>query len=196
MFALTAAFIALPFFAQSALAGPCQRWYTVQDGDICDSISAANNVSTYQLATINYGYVDEACSNLQPGAKICLGYENEDCSTTYTVVADDSCDLVTEKTGVNSTLIHQNNPQLADDCSNLYIGEVLCIAETVIIPPSPGGYSVDTAIPTTATAAVTTFEAAVIPTPEPTTTASAPDVTETVWEYEDDDESLPFCDEL
>jgi len=31
----------------AALAVDCTRSYTIKDGDICDSISAANNVSTY-----------------------------------------------------------------------------------------------------------------------------------------------------
>lgn len=37
----------------AAAAASCSRSYTIQDGDICDSISAANNASTYQLAALN-----------------------------------------------------------------------------------------------------------------------------------------------
>lgn len=36
----------------AALANGCTRQYTVKEGDICDSISAANNVSTYVSHTL------------------------------------------------------------------------------------------------------------------------------------------------
>jgi hypothetical protein len=79
---------------------------------------------SYQLATINYGYIDQSCSNLTPGAEICLGYENEDCSTTYIVKADDTCEGIASAVGVNSTILTQNNPQIDGECGNIYIGEV------------------------------------------------------------------------
>ena len=37
----------------------------------------------YQLAVINYGIINEDCSNLIVDQKICLGYEGEDCTTVY-----------------------------------------------------------------------------------------------------------------
>jgi len=37
----------------------------------------------YQLAVINYGIINEDCSNLVSNQKICLGYEGEDCTTVY-----------------------------------------------------------------------------------------------------------------
>ena len=71
-------------------AQACARNYTVQPGDICDKISAAQNVSTYvdhfypfscyffffvnsdllcrfQLASVNNGTIDPACDNLRVG---------------------------------------------------------------------------------------------------------------------------------
>ena len=72
-------------------AQDCARNYTVQPGDVCDKISAAQNVSTYasisfltlfmlrkknpdllcqcryQLATVNEKIIDPACDNLQVG---------------------------------------------------------------------------------------------------------------------------------
>ncbi|THU78987.1 hypothetical protein K435DRAFT_966527 [Dendrothele bispora CBS 962.96] len=124
MFAKVAvAALALPLFAQSVLAGPCVRHYTVQEGDICDGISAANQVSTYQLAKINEGYIDSTCSNLQPGATICIGYENEDCSKTYVVKAQDSCGTIADAHAINTTMLYLNNPQIDGECSNIYVGE-------------------------------------------------------------------------
>jgi hypothetical protein len=68
-----------------ALPAGCDRNVTVQAGDTCDAISAANSVSTYvssschqftcssyvwhryQLATVNSGIIDSACDNLYIG---------------------------------------------------------------------------------------------------------------------------------
>jgi len=136
----SAKFIALStLLVTSVLAGPCVRKYTVQKNDYCDLISAAHNVSTYQFATINAGIVDAECGNLIIGDELCIGYENEDCKNTYVVIKDDTIEAITGKVGVNSTILMENNPQLKEDSSNLYIGEVLCIATTVTVPPASGG---------------------------------------------------------
>ncbi|KAF9010959.1 hypothetical protein BDZ89DRAFT_1024395 [Hymenopellis radicata] len=150
--AVTVALVALPFVAQSVLAGDCMRSYKISEGDICDSISASQNVSTYQLATINEGYIDATCSNLQPGATICLGYENEDCSSTHVVKAGDLCENIATTYSIDLTTLYNNNPNILADCSNMYIGEVLAVCSEVIVPPS-GTSLVATAIPSTATAA-------------------------------------------
>lgn len=39
----------------------------------------------YQLAVVNNGIINDDCTNLIPGQKICLGYEGEDCTTVYGV---------------------------------------------------------------------------------------------------------------
>ncbi|KAF9462510.1 hypothetical protein BDZ94DRAFT_720549 [Collybia nuda] len=207
---LTAVFVALPFLAQSAFAGDCTRSYTIKEGDICDSISAANNVSTYQLSAINVGVIDSTCSNLMPGNTICLGYAGEDCSTTYTVVADDSCEMIADNHRVNTTILHLNNPQIDQDCSNVYIGEVLCVGDKVQVPPAPGNNFVPGAvIPTTAAPAkpkptAPGAGAPAVPAPAPTTSAKVlptPAPAPPKGDHHDDgddvdDEDLPFCDEL
>ncbi|KAF9235934.1 hypothetical protein BU15DRAFT_77435 [Melanogaster broomeanus] len=149
-----ASLFAIPFVAQLVFAQSCTRSYTVQAGDICDSISAANQVSTYQLAVVNIDTIDAGCDNLMPGASICLGWQGEDCSTTYVVQLDDTCDGISSMAGVNSTILYMNNPQINEDCTNIYVGEVLCTASSVQVPPPPAGGSVPgSAIPATATPA-------------------------------------------
>jgi len=123
--------------AQPAAASSCSRTYTVKEGDICDSISAANNVSTYQLAVYNMKKIDGNCDNLVPGEKLCLGKKGADCKTTYVVGEGDTCGSITSATGVNSTLLNLNNPQINDGCTNIYVGEVLCTAKTAAAPPVP-----------------------------------------------------------
>ncbi|KAF9451422.1 carbohydrate-binding module family 50 protein [Macrolepiota fuliginosa MF-IS2] len=153
-FSKTFAVAVAAFFVQSTLAADCARKYTVKEGDICDSISAANQVSTYQLAVVNHGLVDEGCSNLAPGQEICLGYPSEDCSTTYVVQDNDTCDGINSAHSLNSTILYLNNPQINQACDNIYIGEVLCVAQNVQVPPAPAGAIPATAIPATATPAV------------------------------------------
>ncbi|TEB27881.1 hypothetical protein FA13DRAFT_1607884, partial [Coprinellus micaceus] len=133
-------------------ANKCVREYTVKAGDICDSISAANNVSTYQLAALNPGTIDPACSNLQPGSSICIGSEGEDCASTYIVQLGNTCEDVYKAAQVNSTIFYLNNPQVNPECTNIYVGEVLCVLNEVRVPPAPG-VPIHTAPATTATLA-------------------------------------------
>ncbi|KAF9644270.1 hypothetical protein BDM02DRAFT_3122200 [Thelephora ganbajun] len=154
-------------------AGPCVRDYIVKDGDICDKISTAQGVSTYQLGVINNGIIDNECSNLTPNLKICLGYLGEDCTTVYTVARGDTCEAIAAAHNVNVTLLHENNPQINPGCGNIYIGEVLCVASKVIVPPPAVGKSFP--MPSTAMPAVPSK------TPQPVA---------------NDEEDLPWCDEL
>ncbi|KAN0131879.1 hypothetical protein V8E53_010159 [Lactarius tabidus] len=133
-----------------ALAQSCTRTYTVKAGDICDSISLANNVSTYQLAVVNPA-INPGCSNLSPGQNLCLGTSGADCTSTYVVKPNDDCDVVASNNNINSTLLRANNPQLNGGCTNMYIGEVLCVAGTVTVPSYPSGSSIPASVvPTTA----------------------------------------------
>ncbi|KAI0768488.1 hypothetical protein BD413DRAFT_479007 [Trametes elegans] len=173
---VVAAFVAAPLLAQVAFAADCVRQYTVQEGDWCNTISSANNVSTYQLAAVNQD-VDQSCDNLLPGQQLCLGTDGEDCQTTHVVKAGDSCDAITATYGLNSTVLIANNPQIDADC-NIYIGEVLCVANTVIVPSVTG-----VVIP------------AVAPTPVPAAASSTPAAEPTDDGSNDEDEDdLEWCD--
>jgi len=156
--------------AQSATAAKCERPYTVKEGDICDSISAANSVSTYQLAVNNIQKINAQCTNLMPGEELCLGYAGEDCKTTYVVKPDDTCEGVAGQAGTTITILKMNNPQIDGECSNIYIGEVLCTAKTVQVPAAPAG------------------------SPKP----SSPPAAQPASHPKDDggDDDLPYCDEL
>ncbi|KAI6023406.1 hypothetical protein EDC04DRAFT_2869562 [Pisolithus marmoratus] len=158
--------------AQIAAAQTCSRTYTVQEGDTCDSISAAQQASTYQVAVVNYGNIDPDCDNLMPGETICLGFAGEDCQTTYVVQLGDTCDDISAAYGVNTTILYMNNPQINEDCSNIYVGEVLCTACTVEVPPAPGGASAPAVVQ-----------------PPPTAVPANPS-----GDGGDDDDDLPWCD--
>jgi len=181
---IAVALAAMPFVAQPVMAADCARSYTVQQGDICDSISAAKNVSTYQLAINNIQQIDSQCTNLVPGETLCLGYKDaEDCKTTYVVKADDDCEAISKSFGLNSTILTLNNPQIDNECGNLYIGEVLCTSKTVEVPVAPSG-AAKPVKPTTAKAAKGALATPTSSTPKATSTPSS------------DDDDVPYCDEL
>jgi len=152
----------------------CARSYTVKEGDYCDLISAANNASTYQLAVANYQTINDGCTNLDVGENLCLGITGQDCQSTYTVLEGDSCDAIAQKFGLNDTLLISNNPQIDEACDNIYIGEVLCVAQTSLVTPAPSGWTLPgtnlddgsgtpaTATTTTSAAAMTTTTPAVV----------------------------------
>jgi len=112
----------------------CSRSYTVQQGDTCDTISAAKNVSTYQLAHVNNGTIDAKCDNLKAKETLCLGTKGQDCKTTYVVQTGDTCDAIINKTRITKCTLLANNPNLKPDCSFIYSGEVLCVAGYDVYP--------------------------------------------------------------
>ncbi|KAJ7572894.1 hypothetical protein C8J56DRAFT_1060323 [Mycena floridula] len=109
----------------------CARNYTVHLGDTCDLISAANNASTYQLAIVNSDKIDAACDNLALGEPLCLGNVGEDCTDVHVVVSGDGCFAIAQEAGTDLETLFANNPNVASDCSNIYPGEVLCVADEV-----------------------------------------------------------------
>jgi len=198
MFAQLFAIALLAVSAQSVVADSCTRSYTIQAGDICDTISQAQNVSTYQLAALNSGNIDSGCSNLVPGNTLCLAEDAaEDCSTTYVVLPGDTCSDVTQKNSLNMTILYLNNPQIDDACSNIYPGEVLCTSQTVQVPPVPAAGVV---LPAPAASSTTLAPTS---TPAPSATpATTPAITSTTASADsgdassDNEDDLPFCDEL
>lgn len=108
----------------------CARNYTVRLGDTCDKISAAQNVSTYQLAIVN-PIINVNCSNLAVGMPLCLGNVGADCTDVHVVGAGDNCFDIDTVAGIDFTTLQANNPQVDDNCDNIYVGEVLCVADQI-----------------------------------------------------------------
>ncbi|KJA16072.1 carbohydrate-binding module family 50 protein [Hypholoma sublateritium FD-334 SS-4] len=106
----------------------CARNYTVQAGDFCDKISAAQNVSTFQLATVNSAIIDPACDNLQVGEVLCLGLVGQDCDTVHVVASGDICDTIASQANITTAVLLADNPNVDAACTNIHIGEVLCVA--------------------------------------------------------------------
>ncbi|CAE6444859.1 unnamed protein product [Rhizoctonia solani] len=132
-------FLVASVLASAAFATECTRTYTVKEGDWCNTISQAQNVSTYQLSTVNADKINDACTNLEIGQELCLGTKGQDCTKTYNVVKDDTCDKIIMGAGINATMLYTNNPQIDDRCSNILIGQVLCVANEYLAPKEVPG---------------------------------------------------------
>ncbi|KAF9567220.1 hypothetical protein CPC08DRAFT_681548 [Agrocybe pediades] len=195
MFSQLLAVAVLAFSAQSAVAASdCSRTYTIQAGDYCDKISQAHNVSTYQLAVSNKGKYKSDCTDLRIGGELCLALKpEEDCKETYIVSPGDNCLQVASNHGLNFTILRENNPQIDEECSNIYVGEVLCVAKSVQVTPIPAD-GVTVPAPG-ASSSVLSSTPVRTPTAVPTHNNDNDDDCEDD-SADDDDEDLPFCDEL
>lgn len=114
------------------LPADCARNYTVKAGDTCNGISATQNVSTFQLAHVN-PQINSGCTNLDIDEVLCLGIVGQDCTTVHVVNSSDtSCGVIAHRANTTQEILHHNNPNMNEWCTNIYVGEVLCTANTTI----------------------------------------------------------------
>ncbi|KAJ7113571.1 hypothetical protein C8R44DRAFT_548936, partial [Mycena epipterygia] len=50
------------------------------------------------------------------------------CAQTYTVVGGDTCAVIESKTGVSDAQLHTLNPAINSGCTNLQVGQTLCLS--------------------------------------------------------------------
>lgn len=99
--------------------------HTIQAEDTCVSISAAYNVSTYELITENS--LNIGCNNLPSvGESICA--PTQSFCTTYQLELFDTCESLMTSWGATLAQIQAWNPMINSPCSNLasWRGWYLC----------------------------------------------------------------------
>lgn len=96
--------------------------YSVQADDTCVTISAANNVSTYNLISENA--LDVACNGISQRKTLCLP---ETC-TTHQLEFADTCDSLVSDFNITFAQLLAWNPNINIGCSNLasWRGWYLC----------------------------------------------------------------------
>ncbi|KAM5538375.1 hypothetical protein V8D89_007977 [Ganoderma adspersum] len=114
-------------------ASDCARNYTVVAGDTCDGICAKENVSSFQLASVNNATIDADCDNLFVGEALCLGIVGQDCQVTQVVAAGDTCQSIADAARTTVDILLANNPNVDSVCSNILPGEVLCTADDIVV---------------------------------------------------------------
>ncbi|KAF7354178.1 Carbohydrate-binding module family 5 protein [Mycena venus] len=104
----------------------CTQTYTVVSGDTCSGIEATTGVSDTQLHALNPA-IDSGCTNLSVGQILCLSGGGGACTQTYTVVSGDTCSSIETTTGISDTQLHAMNPAIDSGCTNLSVGQTLCV---------------------------------------------------------------------
>ncbi|KAI0295008.1 hypothetical protein BC826DRAFT_301206 [Russula brevipes] len=116
--------------AQPALPPTCPgATRVVQSGDTCQSIADAASMAVTTLQAIN---PDIDCTHLSNGQVLCLTGTPKpptcQCTTTRVVQSGDTCQTIADAASMAVSTLQAINPGL--DCTNLFNGEVLCIACT------------------------------------------------------------------
>ncbi|KAJ6597748.1 hypothetical protein DFH09DRAFT_846125, partial [Mycena vulgaris] len=55
------------------------------------------------------------------------------CDLTYTVKKGDTCSAIEAHTGISDAQLHALNPSINRACTNLQIGQILCISRVVVV---------------------------------------------------------------
>ncbi|KAF5383454.1 hypothetical protein D9757_006109 [Collybiopsis confluens] len=105
----------------------CTTNYTVQQGDICQTIASQFNVTIADLESANPS-INSGCTNLAIGEVLCIPAAAA-CSSnvTYVVKDGDVCIDIANMFNITFAALEAANPEIDANCDNLSIGERLCI---------------------------------------------------------------------
>ncbi|CAK7214427.1 Chitinase 2 [Sporothrix bragantina] len=156
------------------LPASCTQYYTVEPGNSCYVIDTKYGITFAQLQAMNPGAIDDDCDNLAVGQVLCVSTGNTissssslspsvvpttttapsaspvACKAYYTVEAGNSCYTIDLAAGITFDQLQAMNPGVInDDCTNLNIGQVLCVStgstsSSSSSSPSPSSVKVTT----------------------------------------------------
>ncbi|KAF8145192.1 hypothetical protein K438DRAFT_1444824, partial [Mycena galopus ATCC 62051] len=113
-------------------ARSCSPTYIVESGDTCYAIASANGLTVAQLLSYNPS-INADCTNLAIAEVLCLGPGGGGgggggtCTQTYTVQSGDTCSAIAASQGLTVSQLLALNPSINSGCTNLGIGQVLCV---------------------------------------------------------------------
>jgi hypothetical protein len=122
---------------KNAGGGGCAKKINVVAGDLCDTIAAKNGISTDTLRSLN-GVINAGCSNLGIGQELCVaagaGGANVQsgggaCKKEITVKAGDQCKTIAAANKIDTGKLQSLNTAVNAGCTNLSIGQKLCVAK-------------------------------------------------------------------
>ncbi|KAM3427181.1 hypothetical protein MY4824_009598 [Beauveria thailandica] len=120
------------------------KTYVTQESDSCNSIAAAQNVSTEALISVNG--LDVACNPMPAvGTSLCLPLTCK----TYQVQPDDSCAGITAAENITLGQLLVWNPIISPGCTTLtgWVGRYICLSSPVGTVQVSDGRSVTTDAP-------------------------------------------------
>lgn len=146
--------ITTPTPIQSGMTGNCNKFDDVQAGDTCDVIAAKYNVPLSSFYSWNPA-VGSSCASLDVGDYVCvstIGYVPPPTSTTtssagngiatptpyepgmvsncnkfYLVRSGDTCATIASSQHVTVSQVESWNPQVGASCTDLWLGDYICV---------------------------------------------------------------------
>ncbi|KAF8537777.1 hypothetical protein BDD12DRAFT_780083 [Trichophaea hybrida] len=118
--------------------------YKVQQGDTCNGIAAAHGISTANFFLYN-PTINSDCGNMLAGLNYCIGPDAKAPAKRtkkmirrasappkcpfgkYNVISGDSCQQIAAKTNTAAEAIIAANPLINSQCTNLAIGQIICL---------------------------------------------------------------------
>ncbi|KAF8187846.1 hypothetical protein K438DRAFT_1936406 [Mycena galopus ATCC 62051] len=134
----------MPSWVTSWLLGPIvmpslwliytQLWLTILDRDLIWGLSDSGNEVAHYLVFYPFWYLERKKFKTDQRCHINSTNHHQDiarqsCTQTITVVSGDTCSAIEGETGLN--------PSINSGCTNLQIGQVLCVNEGGGLPESP-----------------------------------------------------------
>jgi LysM repeat protein len=104
----------------------CLQKYKVVDGDVCYEIGSKFGVTSAAIMSAN-PTIDSMCYYLQIGQIICI--PDRSCIQKYPVSSGDTCSSIGAEFGLTGTAISSANPTINSGCTNLQLGQSLCIPD-------------------------------------------------------------------
>ncbi|KAJ3202929.1 hypothetical protein HK099_001694 [Clydaea vesicula] len=154
-----------------SIMGICNNQYVVVAGDTALEIALKHKITLQHLLSQNKRIIHNP-DVLFIGQKLCVQEEanfNSECNLIYNVISGDICDLIAKNSKLTFKEFSDLNPGL--DCSNLQIGQILCIGKfgDITTPPEVDDSTATTSFFSTATTITT---ATLVSTAKPETTTS------------------------
>ncbi|TQW00805.1 LysM domain-containing protein [Cordyceps javanica] len=147
---------------QTGIAKDCDKYYKVEKGDTCDSVTGKFGISAGQLLKWNTA-IDKDCNGFWAGYYICVHAAGatttspgstptsdpvpsphqtgitKDCDKYYQVVKGDTCDSVTDKFGISRDQLTKWNTAIDKDCNGFWAGYYICVKTKGFKPTSTTG---------------------------------------------------------
>ncbi|KAJ7708606.1 hypothetical protein B0H16DRAFT_1438492 [Mycena metata] len=119
----------------------CADYYTTVANDSCDTIAAAQDITSEQFLALNPGLT---CAGLLAGAAYCdfpltpilntgppsnlAAGSLKNCTTYYTIASGDSCTTVDQQFKIALVDLLRWNTALTSSCTTIGLGEAYCVA--------------------------------------------------------------------
>ncbi|KIJ25840.1 carbohydrate-binding module family 50 protein [Sphaerobolus stellatus SS14] len=103
----------------------CTDTSSVLPGDSCDIIAARFAIPSFAVPLINPNI---SCSALVANDFICVASPQINCSKVNTVKSGDSCTGIATSSNITVNQLVSLNPNVNVNCTNIFPGEVLCVA--------------------------------------------------------------------